>query len=123
VAAVAEGALIGAYSFTRHRGRSASDEKAPVADITVVTRLARDKGANAAAARAQEVASAVHLTRDLINTAPGDLPPAAFADATVAAGQGEPAQGDSARREGTRERAATAASSGWALARHARRGW
>ena len=90
VAAVAEGALIGAYSFTRHRGRSASDEKAPVADITVVTRLARDKGANAAAARAQEVASAVHLTRDLINTAPGDLPPAAFADATVAAAKGNP---------------------------------
>jgi len=41
VAAVAEGALIGAYSFTRHRGRSASEEKAPVADI-----LARRMGGN-----------------------------------------------------------------------------
>ena len=90
VAAVAEGALLGAYSFTRHRAHSAGEQKAPVADITVVTPLARDKAANAAASRAQEVVAGVHLTRDLVNTAPGDLPPAAFADAVVAAAKGNP---------------------------------
>ena len=90
VAAVAEGALLGAYAFNRHRGRTAAEQKPPVTNITVVTGLAKDKGANAAAARAQEVAAAVHLTRDLVNTAPGDLPPAAFADAVVAAAKGNP---------------------------------
>ena len=90
VAALAEGALMGAYSFTRHRARSMSEQKAPVAHILVVTALARDKSANAAAARAQEVAAAVHLTRDLVNTAPGDLPPAAFADAVLEAAKGNP---------------------------------
>lgn len=88
LAAVAEGALLGAYSFTRHRARTASEQKAPVADVIVVTSLARDKAATAAAARAHELAAAVHLTRDLVNTAPGDLPPAAFADAVVAAAKG-----------------------------------
>ena len=90
LAAVAEGALIGAYSFTRHRGRSADQQRAAVANLVVASPLARDKAANAAVARAQEVASGVHLARDLVNTAPGDLPPAAFADAVVAAAKGNP---------------------------------
>jgi len=90
VAAVAEGALLGAYSFTRHRSRTADQQKPPVADVVVVTTLARDKAALAAATRAQEVVAAVHLARDLVNTAPGDLPPAAFADAVVAAAKGNP---------------------------------
>ncbi len=90
VAAVAEGALLGAYAFTRHRGHSAAAQQAPVRDVTVVTPLARDKAAVAAATRAQEVAAAVHLARDLVNTAPGDLPPAAFADAVTDAAKGNP---------------------------------
>ncbi|GAA4356669.1 leucyl aminopeptidase [Angustibacter luteus] len=90
VAAVSEGALLGAYSFTRHRARTADDVKAPVSDVTVLTPLAADKAANAAASRAQEIAKAVHLVRDLVNTAPGDLPPAAFADEVVAAAKAHP---------------------------------
>jgi leucyl aminopeptidase len=90
VAAVAEGALFGAYGFRRHRGRTAEDLKAPVDAVTVVTDLAKDKAAKAAGARAEHLATAVHLTRDLVNTAPGDLPPAAFADAVVAAAKGTP---------------------------------
>ncbi|GMA89017.1 putative cytosol aminopeptidase [Angustibacter aerolatus] len=88
VTAVAEGALIGAYEFTRHRGRTAADRKPPVAAVTVLTAVARDKAVKAAAEHAAAVADAVHLTRDLVNTAPGDLPPAAFADAVVAAAKG-----------------------------------
>jgi leucyl aminopeptidase len=90
VAAVAEGALLGAYGFTRHRGHTGTDVKAPVQEVTVVTSLARDKAAAAGASRAEQVAAAVHLTRDLVNTAPGDLPPAAFADAVTAAAKGQP---------------------------------
>ena len=90
VAAVAEGALFGAYGFRRHRGRTADDLPAPVDAVTVVTELAKDKAAKAAAVRADQLAIAVHLTRDLVNTAPGDLPPAAFADAVVAAAKGTP---------------------------------
>jgi leucyl aminopeptidase len=90
VGAVAEGALLGAYAFTRHRARTQSDVKAPVQDVTVVTSLTKDKAAKAAASRAEEVAAAVHLTRDLVNTAPGDMPPAAFAEAVEAAAKGQP---------------------------------
>jgi leucyl aminopeptidase len=90
VAAVAEGALFGAYGFLRHRGRTADDVKRPVAAVTVVTDLAKDKGVKASATRAEHLATAIHLTRDLVNTAPGDLPPAAFADAVVDAAKGAP---------------------------------
>jgi leucyl aminopeptidase len=90
VAAVAEGALFGAYGFRRHRSRTADDLKSPVAAVTVVTDLAKDKTTKAAATRAERLATAVHLTRDLVNTAPGDLSPAAFADAVVEAAKDAP---------------------------------
>jgi leucyl aminopeptidase len=90
VAAVAEGALFGAYSFTRHRLKTAADQKAPLGSAVVVTPLARRKPARDAAARAGLIADALTFTRDLVNTAPGDLSPAAFADAVLAAA-GSPA--------------------------------
>ncbi|GAA3820072.1 leucyl aminopeptidase [Cellulomonas soli] len=79
VTAVAEGALLGAYAYTRYREADAATS-APVAALTVVTALAKDKAATAAVARAEVVVAAVHATRDLVNTAPNDLYPAAFAD-------------------------------------------
>jgi leucyl aminopeptidase len=85
VAAVAEGALFGAYAFTRHRFKTAGDEKAPLESAVVVTPLARRKAARDAASRAGLIADALTFTRDLVNTAPGDLAPADFADAVVAA--------------------------------------
>ncbi len=98
VTAVAEGALLGAYSFSRYasgtttpgatKTASPAGPKAPVASITVVTPLARDKAAKAAVERAEIVSLAVHATRDLVNTAPNDLFPAAFADAAKAAAKG-----------------------------------
>lgn len=80
VAAVAEGALLGAYGFARYHAGDA-----PVARVQVVTPRARDKQVKAALARAEVLAAAVHGTRDLVNTAPNDLYPAAFADAAKAA--------------------------------------
>jgi leucyl aminopeptidase len=88
IGAVAEGALLGAYSFTRHRGRTAKDAKAAVGAVTVVGANPREKAVREAAARAEAVGQAVTLTRDLVNTAPGDLPPAALADAVVASVKG-----------------------------------
>ncbi|HEY6788996.1 MAG TPA: leucyl aminopeptidase [Trebonia sp.] len=68
--AVATGAILGAYTFRRYRATPATD--------IAVTLLTSDDHA-AAVARGQVIADAVNLTRDLINTAPLDLPPAALA--------------------------------------------
>jgi len=79
--AVAVGALLGAYSFRRYRATQAPD--------LAVTLLTSDDNA-AAVDRGKVIAAAVNLTRDLINTAPIDLPPAALAAEAerVAAGKG-----------------------------------
>ena len=68
--AVATGALLGGYSFRRYRATPAPD--------IAVTLLTGDDNA-AAVHRGQVIAAAVNLARDLINTAPRDLPPAVLA--------------------------------------------
>ncbi|MDP9222056.1 MAG: leucyl aminopeptidase [Actinomycetota bacterium] len=88
IGAIAEGALLGAYAFSRHRARTAKDAKPAVSVVTVLGGNPREKAVRAAAARAEAVGQAVTLTRDLVNTAPGDLPPAALADAVVASLKG-----------------------------------
>jgi leucyl aminopeptidase len=92
VAAVAEGALLGAYSYTRYRA-SQTAKQAPVRDIHIVTAHPRDRAAKAAVARAEVVAAAVHGTRDLVNAAPNDLYPAAFAEAAKTAAKESGAKG------------------------------
>src|SRR5215469_16553472 len=72
VGAVALGALLGGYAFRRYR-----TEPAPGASVTV---LAHAGDAAPAAERAQVLADAVSLVRDLVNTGPSDLVPAMFAD-------------------------------------------
>jgi leucyl aminopeptidase len=68
--AVTAGALLGAYSFRRYRSTPAPD-----LTVTVLT-----GGGNAEAVRrGQVIAKAVNLVRDLVNTSPLDLPPAALA--------------------------------------------
>lgn len=89
VAAVAEGALLGAYSYARYNATA----KAPVATIQIITKHPRDRAAKDAVARASVVAAAVHATRDLVNTAPNDLYPAAFADLAKAAVKDSGAKG------------------------------
>ncbi len=87
VAAVSEGALLGAYSFTAFRGKknggkakSGKDTSAPLAEIAVAGAKPRDKAHKAAAERAQVLADEVHRARDLINTPSNDLNPKTFAD-------------------------------------------
>jgi leucyl aminopeptidase len=68
--AVTTGALLGGYTFRRYRSASASD-------IAVTLLTSGDN--EAAVSRGRVIADAVNLTRDLINTAPIDLPPVALA--------------------------------------------
>jgi leucyl aminopeptidase len=70
--AVALGGLLGAYAFRRYR-----TEPAPGASLTV---LAHASDAAPAGQRAQVLADAVSLVRDLVNTGPSDLVPAMLAD-------------------------------------------
>jgi len=84
VRAVAEGALMGAYSFDRYRTTAGDStrvpRKEPVRDVLLVVPDAKDKAARAAVARAEVVARGVRLARDLVNTPPSDLHPAELAE-------------------------------------------
>ncbi|MBE1877005.1 leucyl aminopeptidase [Myceligenerans pegani] len=84
LAAVVEGALLGAYRFDRYRSNDDAAEE-PVGSVEVLTTLARGAKAKLAVERAGVVADAVHAARDLVNAAPNELYPATFADAAKAA--------------------------------------
>ena len=84
-AAVAEGALLGAYAYRQYRVTSSDRVKPAVESLTLVTSAGRDRAVKGAVSRAQTVVDAVHLARDWVNTPPGDMPPAVLADAAVAA--------------------------------------
>src|SRR5690625_7423538 len=69
----------------------AQDEKNPTVQpqkIELAVASTRDKEVRAAVDRARVVAHSVAGTRDLINAAPNDLPPAEFADRARAAIKG-----------------------------------
>jgi leucyl aminopeptidase len=86
VAAVSEGALLGAYAFRTYRVTSTERNRPPVEAFTLVTDAPRDKANKAAVARAHTLVEAVHLARDWVNIPPVDLPPAELASrAAVAA--------------------------------------
>jgi leucyl aminopeptidase len=78
VAAVAEGAALGAYSFTEFRGATKADFKTPIKTITIHTKLASSSEAKVAINRAAIIAKYTHLVRDLINTPPSHLTPDSF---------------------------------------------
>ncbi|GAB2659922.1 leucyl aminopeptidase [Kribbella swartbergensis] len=78
VRAVAEGALLGRYSFTAYKSSDTAAD-APGA-LTVLTDLARTKEAKAALERAEVTADAVRQVRDWVNMPPSDLNPADFAE-------------------------------------------
>ncbi|MBN6057117.1 leucyl aminopeptidase, partial [Nonomuraea sp. RK-328] len=75
--AVALGALLGAYGFSRYR--TSADGKAPVAELDVLSPLGGEEAARTAE-RATALAESVSLVRDLVNTPPSDLWPAKFAE-------------------------------------------
>ncbi|MCC9704716.1 leucyl aminopeptidase [Streptomyces sp. MNU76] len=83
VAAVAEGALLGAYSFDAYKEQGkdakAKNGKAPLSDVVLLGAKPRDKAHKAAVERAVAVTEELNRARDLINTPPNDLDPEAFA--------------------------------------------
>jgi leucyl aminopeptidase len=72
--AVALGALLGRYAFTRYR----ASEQGRQPELTLI---AAGDSALAAVRRGQVLADAVTLVRDLVNTSPADLYPESFAAA------------------------------------------
>ncbi|GAA2315521.1 leucyl aminopeptidase [Streptomyces violaceusniger] len=91
VSAVAEGALLGAYTYDKGNGNGENakgkDKKnnGPLAEVAVVGGKPRDKAYKAAAERATALVAEVNRARDLINTPSNLLNPAAFAAEAVAA--------------------------------------
>lgn len=75
VAAVLEGAALGAYRFDRYKAADAAS--APPAEVAVV--VGEVHVTDAVVRTARVVAEAVHRTRDLSNTPPRDLSPEIFA--------------------------------------------
>ncbi|MET4095903.1 leucyl aminopeptidase [Arthrobacter sp. UYCu712] len=89
VAAVAEGAAMGAYSFTEHRS-SKDGLKDPVKNVVIVTDLATDRGLPPVLNRAALIGKAVNATRTLVNQPPSHLFPESFADAAKELSKGLP---------------------------------
>ncbi|MEV8564318.1 leucyl aminopeptidase [Streptomyces sp. NPDC051322] len=86
VQAVGEGALLGSYAFTAFQERG-KDAKGPLGEVAVLGAKPRDKAHKAAAERAVAVAEEINRARDLVNTPPNELNPAAFAAVATAAGK------------------------------------
>jgi len=81
VDAALEGAALGSYSFTRHKGAGTTG---PARGDQVVQVVAPAAIAEDAVVRPAIVADAAALVRDLVNTAAGDLGPADVADVASA---------------------------------------
>ncbi|MFB7501399.1 leucyl aminopeptidase [Streptomyces sp. NPDC056161] len=93
VSAIAEGVLLGAYSFDTYKdngngngkGAKAGNGKAPIAEAALLGAKPRDKEHKAALTRATAVSEELNRARDLINTPPNDLTPESFAAIAQAA--------------------------------------
>lgn len=99
--AIAEGALLGAYSFTAYQGndKDAKDSKngasqaggngakQPLGEVALLGAKPRDKAHKAAAERAIALTEEINRARDLINTPPNDLFPESFAAVATAVGK------------------------------------
>ncbi len=88
--AVAEGVLLGAYSFDAYKDRGGDARgkkkgKGPLAEAALLGAKPRDNAHRAAVERATAVAEELNRARDLINTPPNDLDPEAFAAIAQAA--------------------------------------
>ena len=77
VAALAEGALLGAYAFTAYKSAPAKEALRTIA-------IAAGTASRTELRRATTIADAVLLTRDLVNTPPNDLFPQSFAERAAA---------------------------------------
>ncbi|MHB9862378.1 leucyl aminopeptidase [Streptomyces sp. YIM S03343] len=85
VGAIAEGVLLGAYSFDTYKetpktsAAAKKNGKAPLGEAALLGGKPRDAEHKAALERATAVSEELNRARDLINMPPNDLDPAAFA--------------------------------------------
>ena len=82
-------ARLAAYSFTAFKGRADQAGAALPERLTVLSTRA-DEADRAAVAEVEVIADSVALVRDLVNTPPNALPPAALAEAARKAAKGVP---------------------------------
>jgi leucyl aminopeptidase len=80
VAAVAEGAALGAYRYAGLRGSAAKPANAAVTAVTVRSPEAKGKAVKASAVRAAVLADAKAYAADLVNTPPNKLFPQSFTE-------------------------------------------
>ncbi|MBO0984398.1 leucyl aminopeptidase [Rathayibacter sp. SD072] len=88
LAAVAEGAALGSYSFTAFRGTTAATVKTPVESVLLVS--TEETADPAILERALIVARAVAEVKDLVNTPPSHLYPQTLAEAVQEGATGLP---------------------------------
>jgi leucyl aminopeptidase len=81
VRAVAEGCLLGGYTFTTYKSAPSS---ARPGQVVILTDAARSKATQQALEVAEVVGGATALARDWVNTPAGDMTPAVFAETVVA---------------------------------------
>ncbi|MEI7656236.1 MAG: M17 family peptidase N-terminal domain-containing protein, partial [Actinomycetes bacterium] len=81
VAALAQGALLGAYRFTAFRSEQPT---VTIKTITVITAAAKDRDVVAQTKSAVAIAQRVDLVKDLVNTPPSHLSPVVFAKTAAA---------------------------------------
>ncbi|MFB7376196.1 leucyl aminopeptidase [Kitasatospora purpeofusca] len=86
VEAVALGALLGTYAYGTYKSNG-NGGKEPVGELLVLSTRKGSKDAKAAVERAVAVGEEMNRARDLINAAPNDLNPKAFAAIAQAAGK------------------------------------
>ncbi|MFB8202081.1 leucyl aminopeptidase [Kitasatospora purpeofusca] len=86
VEAVALGALLGTYAYGTYKSNG-NGGKEPVGELLVLSTRKGSKDAKAAVERAVAIGEEMNRARDLINAAPNDLNPKAFAAIAQAAGK------------------------------------
>ncbi|MBB5118624.1 aminopeptidase A [Streptomyces eurocidicus] len=92
-AAVAEGALLGAYAYVpagaggKAAAKKEADRGTPLAEVALLGAKPRDKAVKAVAERAGVLAEEMNRARDLINMPPNDLTPKTFTTAAQTVGK------------------------------------
>ncbi|HKR50694.1 MAG TPA: leucyl aminopeptidase [Pseudonocardiaceae bacterium] len=80
LAAAAEGATLGGYTFTAYRSQNG---EGPLGQMDLSVPSVHAAGAQQELAQATAIAEAVAIARDLVNTPPNDLYPVSFAEHAV----------------------------------------
>ena len=79
LSAAAQGTVLGSYAFTQYKSEPGDGPVSKV-DLLVSSGAAKDESSKSSLRGATAIAESVNLARDLINTPPNDLFPAAFAE-------------------------------------------